>query len=184
MKSNVNRAMLGFGIFMSIVFTLLNLYLDGYSTSREIIKAISIGLIMGALAGVCARWLLLRFIKPDFANRTTAIGTMSDETILFETPANHFKGMEGVGGKLHLTNLRLVFKSHKLNFQNHELSIKLTDIESVDQYKTLGLVNNGLSVITIDHNKEKFVVEEVGKWLEYLSKDKKDTEVLNLSKEI
>jgi len=46
-------------------------------------------------------------------------------------------GAEAVGGKLFLTNRRLVFKSHKLNIQNHELSIHLIDIANVGRYKKL-----------------------------------------------
>lgn len=101
--------------------------------------------------------------------QATKIVTGPDENILFETPANHFKGIEGVGGKLYLTNKRLVFKSHKLNIQNHELSIQLTDVKNVDRHKTLGLVNNGLTITTIDDKTEKFVVEQVENWIKYLT---------------
>lgn len=97
------------------------------------------------------------------------IDTQADETILFDTGANHFKGAEGVGGKLYLTTKRLVFKSHKFNIQNHELSISLSDIDKVDRYKTLGLVNNGLSVKTVDNKTEKFVVQKIDEWLNQLT---------------
>ena len=76
--------------------------------------------------------------------------------------------MEGVGGKLYLTNWRLVFQSHKLNIQNHQLSINLMDIQSVGRYKTLGLVNNGLTIVTTNTT-EKFVVEQVNQWIKQLA---------------
>lgn len=91
------------------------------------------------------------------------------ETIVFETGANHFKGVEAVVGKLYLTNKRLVFKSHKLNIQNHELSIHLSDVKNADRYKALGISNNGLVVTTINHTIEKFVVQQPGEWMEHLA---------------
>lgn len=102
-------------------------------------------------------------------SQTTKIDIDPDENIMFETPANHFKGIEGVGGRLYLTNRRLIFKSHKLNIQNHQLSIDLSDIKHVDRYKTLGLVNNGLVITIITDKTEKFVVEKVEEWVKLLT---------------
>jgi hypothetical protein len=99
----------------------------------------------------------------------TKIETDADEIIFFEGPANHFKGVEAVGGKLYLTNKRLFFKSHKFNVQNHKLSISLNEIMFVNQYKTLGLVNNGLSVGVRGGMIEKFVVNEIEEWIKQLN---------------
>lgn len=109
------------------------------------------------------------FAKSKFVSQTTKIDIDPDENIMFETPANHFKGIEGVGGRLYLTNRRLIFKSHKLNIQNHQLSIDLSDIKHVDRYKTLGLVNNGLVITIITDKTEKFVVEKVEEWVKLLT---------------
>lgn len=108
-------------------------------------------------------------VNQKFVSETTKIDTEPDENILFQTPANHFKGAEGVGGKLYLTSKHLIFKSHKLNIQNHQLSINLTDIYHVDRYKTLGLINKGLSIITKQNTTEKFVVEQVNEWQRQLA---------------
>ncbi|MGZ5283455.1 MAG: GRAM domain-containing protein, partial [Bacteroidia bacterium] len=94
--------------------------------------------------------------------------TQPGENIVFETPANHFKGIEAVGGSLYLTSKRLVFKSHKLNIQNHEFSIDLVEIKSVDRYKSIGLADNGLSIITSKGVTEKFVVEQIEEWVKLL----------------
>lgn len=40
-----------------------------------------------------------------------------DEKIVRRNRANHIKPLEGVGGKLFLTNFRLIFKSHFFNIQ-------------------------------------------------------------------
>src|SRR5205814_4334021 len=138
------RAGLSFGIGMTIFFILQDLFTNDHPTTNRIIKSIIAGLVTGAISGVLFGWLIGLFAKSKFVAQTTKIDTDPDESILFHTPANHFKGMEGVGGKLYLTDKRLMFKSHKLNVQNDQLAINLTDIKKVDKYKTLGVIDSGL----------------------------------------
>lgn len=88
------------------------------------------------------------------------------EVILKEGPANHFKGIEAVGGKLQLTNRRLIFRSHALNVQTHEESYLLADIASVRTRNTLGIVPNGLAVIFNDGREERFVLYGRKKWMQ------------------
>lgn len=90
---------------------------------------------------------------------------MEGETLLMDGPANHFVGAEGVGGWLYLTSLRLHFRSHKINFHNHELSIPLDDIASVKTSLTLGIIPNGLTV-EAPKGAEKFVVQGARGWVQ------------------
>ncbi len=168
-NKNRFRAGLSFGIAMTVFFIIQNLLTRDNQTSNQIIKSIVVGLVTGAISGVLFGWLIGLFAKSNFVTQTTKIETEPDEHILFETPANHFKGVEGVGGKLYLTDRRLIFKSHKLNIQAHQLSINLTDIKHVDRYKTLGVVNNGLSVTTTNNTTEILVVEQVAEWIKHLT---------------
>lgn len=163
------KAGLFFGIAMAIFFILQELLTHSNLTTKDIIISIVSGLFGGALSGLLFGWLMGLFANSKRLTKDTKIDTEADETILFDTGANHFKGAEGVGGKLYLTNKRLVFKSHKFNIQNHELSISLSDIDKVDRYKTLGLVNNGLSVTTTDNKIEKFVVQQIDEWINQLT---------------
>ena len=173
-KRNRFRAGLSFGIGMTVFFILQNLLTNDNQTSEEIIKSVVSGLIAGVISGVLFGWVIGLFSKSKFVKETTKVDTEPDENILFQTPANHFKGIEAVGGKLYLTNKRLIFKSHKLNIQTHQLDINLTEINSVDRYKTLGVIDNGLSIITNQNKIEKFVVEQVEEWITQL-KDKKNS---------
>ena len=61
-----------------------------------------------------------------------------------------------------------MFKSHKLNIQAHELAINLADIRDAKRHKSLGIVNNGLSILTSTNVTEKFVVEQAGEWVKQL----------------
>ena len=161
---------LKYGIGMSIFFIIQHLLIaDEYST-YAITRAIITGVITGMLSGFIFGFIIHWFSKSSFLNKSTKIETDRDERILFESAANHFKGIEGVGGKLYLTNKRLIFKSHKLNIQNHQLAIPLADISEIGRYKTLGLVNNGLTVSTIHHATERFVVEDADLWEAHLVK--------------
>jgi len=168
-KKGKIKAGLSFGIIMAIFSILQDLLTHDNLTAKSIIIFIIAALFGGALSGVLFGWLLGLFVNSKAITEGTKIDTAADETILFETGANHFKGAEGVGGKLYLTNKRLVFKSHKFNIQNHELSISLSDMDKVDRYKTLGLVNNGLTVTTTYNTIERFVVQQPGEWIDQLT---------------
>jgi hypothetical protein len=168
--TNKNRIALGlsFGIIMGIFSAAQNLLIYDNHTTNQIIKSVVSGLVQGILAGVLFGWLIGLFANSRFFSRSTRIDPEAGETILFETPATYLNGF-GVGGKLYLTGMRLVFKSHKLHFQNVKHSISLSDIKQVDRYKTLGILNNALLVTTTKGKKEKFVVEQVEEWVTLMS---------------
>lgn len=149
---------------MSLFFIVQNLWFSGGSNTESILKPIVSGLIAGVISGFVFGLFIGLFQSSKFVDITTKIDIEPDENISFQTPANHFKGMGGIGGKLYLTNKRLVFKSHKANFQNHELSINLPDITSVERYRSLSLINNGLRIKLKDNGVEKFVVEKAAEW--------------------
>ncbi|MEO8821127.1 MAG: GRAM domain-containing protein [Ginsengibacter sp.] len=158
-----------FGIAMTGFYIIQGLLTQDNLTTRNIIITIVSSLIGGVFTGFLFGWMMGLLANSKYLTKSIHIETGVNEAIVFETGANHFKGAEAVGGKLYLTNQRLVFKSHKLNIQNHELSIPLSDIENVDRYKALGISNNGLIVETINHTIEKFVVQKPGEWMEHLA---------------
>jgi len=92
------------------------------------------------------------------------------EEVIKKGPANHFKGMESVGGRLYLTNQRVYFKSHPINVQTHELTIELKDIKTIGKRNTLGIVPNGVFIETQQGNTEKLVVNGRKKWLFEITK--------------
>jgi hypothetical protein len=157
------------GIISAFFFMLQDLLTRDDLTTKNIIIIIVSSLVGGALGGLLFGWLLGLFINSNFLKKGTSIVTDKNETIVFETGANHFKGVEGVGGKLYLTNKRLVFKSHNFNIQKHELSISLSDVDQVARYSTFGIVNNGLSVTTSDNVIEKFAVQQPEEWMNQLT---------------
>ncbi len=87
------------------------------------------------------------------------------ETVLKQGGASHFKGMEAVGGKLFLTDRRLVFKSHRFNIQVHEESYPLAEITAVEPRRGISIVGDGLAVVLNGDREERFVVFGRRDWM-------------------
>lgn len=158
---------LTFGLIMFVFYVVQNLLTADAVTTKVVLRSVASSLMAAAIGGFLFGWLMGVFAHSKFATKGTQVTLKSGETILHSTGGNHVKGIEAVGGKLYLTSQRLIFKSHRLNIQRHELSIDLNAIAYVQRYKVLGVVNNGLAVVTRQNKKEKFVVElqEVDGWL-------------------
>lgn len=143
---------LSFGLSMGVVYSIQQ---DNW------INGMSVGLFSGVIFATMMRWFAVRQVKRFSLDRPALDG----ETVLFEGPANHFEGAESVGGYLWLTSEQLFFRSHQFNFQNHECKILLEEISSVECYKTLGMIPNGLSLHLVSGSHEKFVVHRNSMWV-------------------
>jgi hypothetical protein len=128
------------------------------------------GIVIGSglLAGV-----IFAFIMKALAKRFSTqipVDVPEGETLIKEDGANHFKGAEAVGGKLILTNQRLIFRSHSFNIQNHEENILLSRIKEVSSFKTLGMVPNGLKVLLDTSEEHRFVIDNRSVWIDSILK--------------
>ncbi len=162
------KAGLIFGLAMFIFFVAQKLFEIDQPNLKDILKIILSGIIGAGIAGVIFGWLMDTLAGNKVLEQNIKISLEPGENFIFESSANHFKGLEAVGGKLFLTDKRLIFKSHNLNIQNHQLIIQLSDIASIGRFKPLGLTNNGLFIIDKNKETEKFVVEKLTEWLIYL----------------
>lgn len=79
------------------------------------------------------------------------------EEIVGKFSANLFRGIEGVGGRLIVTNQRLLFEAHKLNLQRAPLEIPLDQISDVAETKVIGLIPNGVTVTCRSGEQHQFV---------------------------
>ena len=59
-----------------------------------------------------------------------------NEELIKKGSANFQKGIEAVGGKLYLTNQRLIFEAHAINFQGGTTIIHLSNIVSIEKIWT------------------------------------------------
>src|SRR5687768_17451596 len=121
-------------------------------------------LIGGLVAGLLFAWIMQYTAKILF--KKIIIETADNENIIKAGGANHFKGKEGVGGKLVLTDKRLIFKSHKFNIQNHQDNFDLGQVAKLQTTKTFKFLENGLTLELTNNDRHKFIVDEPTDWIE------------------
>lgn len=139
-----------YGIAMGIVF----LFIAGWPVA--LLLAVGSGLVFGL-----AMATFTTFTRKKFALQPPAF---ENEEVIHDGPANHFLKREGVGGWLFLTSRRVLFISHSVNFQPHALSIELADISNALPVLTLGVIPNGLRILTRSGDDERFVVQDRKTW--------------------
>jgi hypothetical protein len=140
-----------FGLPMGVLYSLQN---------KNWMIGMGGGLVAGVLFAILMRWFAARQTKRFSVDRPDLDGA----PIIFEGPANHFKGAEGVGGYLWLTSGQLFFRSHRFNIQNHDCRMVLTEITEVEATKTLGMIPNGLLVRLLSGTQERFIVHKNRDW--------------------
>jgi hypothetical protein len=179
-------ASVGIGLFNlgSVIFKVAHGQFDHPSTGFVILTSFEgiTGVLLLA-AGVFAllgrsqyeQWRKTQ--NPDSIQRsrfTSQIVCVGDERLLKEGMANLIRGWVGVGGWLHLTNKRLVFRPHgfnlrkqentRFNVNKNELSIPLSEIEEVSTGTFLGVIPTRLQVVT-SLGVRTFVVQPRRTWL-------------------
>lgn len=92
------------------------------------------------------------------------------DRLIKEAGANHFRGLEGVGGKLTLTDKRLIFKSHSYNLQNHTQTFDLNQVLAVAPCKIWKVYNTGLEVTLSNQEVHRFSVQNRNEWLREIGK--------------
>jgi GRAM domain len=167
MTQKALKVALFFGLPWTVIMTIANSIIKGGFTINILISTAIIGLIVGLVFSFIITLLTNRLYKK------TIVEMSEDEKIIKEDGANYFKGKEGVGGKLVLINNRLIFKSHKLNIQNHQDNFELQKIEKVEVTKTLGIFKNGLTIELRNKEMHKFVVDEPDEWINQIENQKK-----------
>jgi hypothetical protein len=155
--------------FMGSYFLLSWLLFD-----RSGLELIFESIFIGGLSGFASITIFPRMLKAvmipvaaKLERSVSAPALEDDEQVLLDEGANHFKGIERVGGKLALTNKRLLFRSHKFNIQNHIESILLSQIASVEKGKHSS--GNVVRVNLKDGQAHFFGVISPPLWVETLS---------------
>lgn len=151
-----------FGLPMGVFYT--------WQSGRPAV-GIATGLAAGLLFGSLFTFLIRRFAERQSSRFEATRPEFGDERIWMEGPANHFKGAEGVGGYLWLTDRRVHFMSHAFNIQNHEWLCLLPEIKDVQAVKTLGLFDNGLRITTDAGEIHRLVVNNSRQWAESIRQE-------------
>ena len=102
---------------------------------------------------------------------------MENEVVVKEGRASLRKGINSVafiGGKLYLTNLRLVFESHGFAQSKHATIIDLSSIASVQECWTrllgiIPLVPNGIAIDTTQVQEYRLALGKRGTWIDAIN---------------
>jgi|SRR5215471_78302 len=101
---------------------------------------------------------------------------LPDETLVKDGAANLQRGIETVGGRLYLTNHRLVFESHAFNIQTGITIIPLTSVVGARKCWTrflnlVPLFPNSIAVSTTDGKEYRFVTFGRKAWIAAIDED-------------
>ena len=132
---------------------------------------LSFGLVTGAASGLAFGLAMAGFMAIQRRRFSRTRPEFRGEELLHDGPANHFVNGEGVGGWLFLTRDRLLFRSHQVNIQPHELSVPLADIAEIQPVRTARIFPNGLRLVTRSGREERFVVEAHRRWSDEILKE-------------
>lgn len=160
---------IAFALWTALVFVFL-LWLFDYFTDDKLYSVNSLifqGIFFGIFFGIGFPFIMSKFAKK--IEVTINPDLEIDEIIEIEGPANLFRGIEGVGGKIFLTNKKMIFKSHKINIQKGQTNIDYQDIKQVVKRKSIKLINNKIRIITKANKTFDFIINERDVWYEKIS---------------
>jgi len=149
-------------ILQSVIALVIGFLMLHFLFQIELFKSI----LMTCLITVSNHFLLPTVLKLGGNKLISSIQyePVGDEIKVFEAGTTHIRKWEGVGGKLFLTNRKLVFKPHKLNVQKNQEVYELSKLSKTDisPDKRLSFEHEG--------KLEKFIVDEPEKWAKLLKK--------------
>lgn len=152
------RAALPFGIF----FAAMELFLFQRS---PVVTAVTSFISAGLFGGITTM-----FSRSDWFRGSTVPSLAESEEIRYSGAATHFRGWEGVGGRLFLTEDRLVFQPHTLNIQSGEQSWPLSAIEDAQLSRIFLVVPTGLDVQLRSGETERFGTWDRQQWRAAIAK--------------
>lgn len=154
---------------MGVLYTLVLWVLDYFSAAQEADSLESLlfrGLFFGITFGLVFPYLFNAFAGKVVTKMGKGIHPVLEagEEIKKEGPATLYKGLEGVGGKLFLTDKRVIFKSHQLNIQRGQTDIDYSLISGVEKRIMKKWGNARIVILTKDGMEYQLVVYEPKQW--------------------
>lgn len=155
-------------LFMALVFGLVMFLVLLIFSSLFGLKTIA---LVSLAAGILFSVLMFLFASSRHIKEQASLPAEEAGTgIIYSDPANHTINSEAVGGRLYLTYENLIFKSHKVALNPHQLKIPVADIVHAETFRVIGVLPTGLRIIMRDGRKEKFTVNDQDKWVAEINK--------------
>lgn len=155
-------------LFAGVIFVFILYLLDSFTgiKTRPLYQLILEGIIFAVVYGFLF-YVMTEIMIPMLARSVKPL-LIENETVKMDGSASLVKGFEKIGGKLFLTDSRLIFKPHKLNIHRKQISFELDQISDVMKRKGSTTLNNGVRVTTTEGKKVDFMVHERDLWLKKL----------------
>jgi hypothetical protein len=164
MKINVVRVILNIAVCTAISALSKFIFNDINFTTPELLSS----LLSGTIFGSVMTWLqhYNRRKQSEALANTMKVPLEEGETLIFEDNANLFKGQQAIGGKMLLTNKRLIFTPHRHNADINTENFFLQEIMGASETKIGSDINNALLLTLSNNVTERIVVNLPLKWVE------------------
>lgn len=133
-------------------------YMDLFSISEEHL-GLSLA-ILHTFPGLIVAAIIGFIFKPKKGPITVDAGQ-----IVYNGNANCFLDGVAIGGRLYLSQDKLIFRSHALNMVDHNVEVPLKGIAHTKTYNVSGWAPTGLEILLKDGRNEKFVVNKRSVWI-------------------
>jgi len=169
------------GLLASVVFALamVLLIVPVMYFVAELITAVYLAVGAGFVFGLTMAWISYRSSQYFYSR----IELYAAEALLHQGPANHYVDGEAVGGWMYLTNKRIVYASHNLNYFVHAWEVPLSEISATSLCKTMNVFSNGL-VLHTTQGERVFVVEKRKFWQHEINMAQKSNSDIKLKEAV
>ncbi len=171
MRNNLKTGLLvGIATTISFAFKSIVAWVTGeQETTDEILRSVFASLLAGLVVGLLLSWFTDKYLVFSLFAKAANFDLDNKEDIVLKKQANSLTNSVGIGGHLCLTDKRLIFKSYCSENNYYEWTINLAEIAGVEKFKTLGLVNNGIKIISNERIVSKFVVDKQKQWIQSIN---------------
>lgn len=159
MKNNFLRMALGSAVLWAIVWIGIKSAENNGFTTTILWASIGRGLFMGISWALIMKWM------SGDPYKHVKLKLEADETVVKEGGANLIPVNKGEGGKLAITNKRLLFKGQRYDTRDFQMVIEYDKIENIRIHKSWKLLKNELHITMLDATKHRFAVDNPDQWL-------------------
>ena len=159
MKNNFLRMALGSAVLWAIVWIGIKSAENNGFTTTILWASIGRGLFMGISWALIMKWM------SGDPYKHVKLKLESEETVVKEGGTNLIPVNKGEGGKLAVTNRRLLFKGQRYDTRDFQFVIEFDKIESIRTHKSWKLLKNELHIAMTDGTTFRFAVDHPVQWL-------------------
>ncbi|MBP6680024.1 MAG: hypothetical protein KA166_02465 [Saprospiraceae bacterium] len=159
MKNSFLRMALGSAVLWAIIWIGIKSAENNGFTTTILWASIGRGLFMGISWALIMKWM------SGDPYKHVKLKLESEETVVKEGGANLIPVNKGEGGKLAVTNRRLLFKGQRYDTRDFQFVIEFDKIESIRTHKSWKLLKNELHIAMTDGTTFRFAVDHPVQWL-------------------